>query len=861
VTGEFARWQGARVPGRLVASAKSWLCHSGVDRSAPFLPWGAPEEVKKLSPLEASSRLLAYLSSAWNFAHPEAPLAEQELIITVPASFDEIARALTVNAAKQAGLEKFTLVEEPQAAFYDFTRHHRRHLGEALQDIRLVLVVDVGGGTTDFTLVQVGLSPEGPVLRRIAVGDHLMLGGDNMDAALSRKAEERMLAGGRKFSTTQWSQLTQAARVAKESLLGTSGPEKYNLSLAAEGSRLIGGSLSTHLTRPEAEQVILNGFFPACGPTEAPQRSARMALQELGLPYAADPAITRHLAAFLRTHQAAGISALGLPAASHGAATTLPRPDAILLNGGVFNSPKITDRLMQVVSSWWPEAPPVSLLRHDSLELAVARGAAVYGLARRGLGRRIGGGAARAIFVGLEAAKGAAPQAICVIPRGQEEGELVDLGERVFHLALGRPVRFPLFSTTSDRLETSGQVVAVTDDLHPLPPLHSILKSGTSNTGNVPVHLQALLTEIGTLELSCVAEKSRERWRLEFELRGASSPGAAGVTESMPPAFAEARQWVELIFGGKPGAHRPAASSRGIPPKDVKQLWTCLERTLGPREDWRPPVLRELWSTLFAGAARRRRSADHERIYFQLLGYTLRPGFGYPLDDWRAEQTARLFAESVQFHQDKAVWNEFWILWRRIAGGLSEARHTEIWALLKPFLAAKIAPHGKKTVARPKGPQPEGLEEMARLAAALEHLESVEKAELGGWIIARLKAGSSATGPWTWALGRIGARAPLYGSIHKALPPSQVTQWIPILLDPKLAAPEGALFALAQIARLTGDRTRDLDDAARHQVLATLRAGESPPSWERIVSEIVPLEVADKARALGDTLPVGLSLI
>jgi hypothetical protein len=370
-----------------------------------------------------------------------------------------------------------------------------------------------------------------------------------------------------------------------------------------------------------------------------------------------------------------------------------------------------------------------------------------------------------------------------------------------------------------------------------------------------------LLTEIGTLELSCVAEKSRERWRLEFELRGASSPGAAGVTESMPPAFAEARQWVELIFGGKPGAHRPAASARGIPPKDVKQLWTCLERTLGPREDWRPPVLRELWSTLFAGAARRRRSADHERIYFQLLGYTLRPGFGYPLDDWRAEQTARLFAESVQFHQDKAVWNEFWILWRRIAGGLSEARHTEIWALLKPFLAARIASHGKKTFARPKGPQPEGLEEMARLAAALEHLEFVEKAELGSWIIARLKAGSSASGPWTWALGRIGARAPLYGSIHKALAPAQVTQWIPVLLDPKLAAPEGALFALAQIARLTGDRTRDLDDSVRHQVLAALGASDAPPSWERIVSEIVPLETADKARALGDTLPVGLSLI
>ena len=240
IAGAFARWQGARVPGRLVASAKSWLCQAGVDRSAPILPWGAAAEVAKVSPVTASALLLGHIASAWNAAHPDSPLAAQEVVITVPASFDEVARALTVKAAQQAGLEKFTLVEEPQAAFYDFTAHHRQDLADVLREVRLVLVVDVGGGTTDFTLIQVEVAPEGPLLRRIAVGNHILLGGDNMDAALARHIEERLLAGSRKLSATQWTQLVQAAREAKEMLLGDQAMEGYGIAVGAEGSRLLG---------------------------------------------------------------------------------------------------------------------------------------------------------------------------------------------------------------------------------------------------------------------------------------------------------------------------------------------------------------------------------------------------------------------------------------------------------------------------------------------------------------------------------------------------------------------------------------------------------------------------------------------
>lgn len=857
ITGEFARWQGSRVPGRLVASAKSWLCHSAVDRTAPILPWGAPTDVTKVSPVQASAQFLRHMAQAWNVAHPEAPLAQQEVIITVPASFDEVARALTVTAAQGAGLEKFTLLEEPQAAFYDFTARHRQNLEQALAGVRLILVIDVGGGTSDFTLVQVGVSPEGPVLRRIAVGEHLILGGDNMDAALGRRAEERLAAGGRKLSATQWTQLVQLARVAKETLLGEMPPTQFQLSILAEGSRLLGGGLSTQLSRSEVEDLVLDGFFPLCPPEAKPERSSRVALQEIGLPYAHDPGITRHLAGFLRLHATAGFAALGESPLNSG---RLPRPDALLLNGGVFNSKRIAERLAKVLSSWWPNAEPMRILQHSSLELAVARGAAYYGLVRRGLGRRITGGAAHALYIGLEPSSSAAAPVLCVIPRGQEEGERVEIGDRVFQLTLGRPVRFPLFSSSSDRVEKAGEVVTASDDMNALPPIHTVLKSSHQQKGSVPVHLRASLTEIGTLELWCVSNSSAEQWRLEFELRGTAAPDSLTVTESMPPKFGEARDALERVYGGKPVIAKSPVDAKTQLAKEIKGLWTALEKTLGPRADWRVPVLRELWSVLFSGAARRKRSVDHERVFFQLLGYGLRPGFGYPLDEWRGEQTARLFAEGVQAAKEKPVWTEFWVLWRRVAGGLSPARQEEIWQWLKPHLAHRVPPNVPRHIAKPKGVQPEGTEEMVRLAASLEHVSPSEKELLGDWICARLQGGGSAEGPWAWSLGRLGARAPIYGSAHRVVNPGTAARWAQNILESKSTPTEATLFALAQLARMTGDRTRDLEETERSRVRDVLKAADASMAWRRMVNEVVQLEVSDKARALGDTLPVGLQL-
>ena len=849
VVGEFARWQGTRVPGRLVASAKSWLCHPGVDRTAPILPWGAPPDVQKISPTQASSLLLAHMAAAWNSAHPGSPLANQEAVITVPASFDEVARALTVSAARQAGLEKFTLVEEPQAAFYDFTSRHRVDLADALVDVRLVLVVDVGGGTTDFTLISAAIGDEGPVLKRIAVGEHLMLGGDNMDAALARRAEERLNASGHKLGAVQWTQLVQAARTAKETLLAVTAPERHAIAIAGAGSRLIGSTLSTELNRDEVEQLIVEGFFPACTTEERPRRSARVALQELGLPYAQDPAISRHLASFLSQHAAAAHAALApSPRLSP---STLPRPDAILLNGGVFNSPRLAHRLVEVASAWWPDQPRIPLLHHDSLDLAVARGAAAYGLVRRGLGRRIGGGAAQAIYVGLTAEKEATSlRAVCVIPRGHEEGQTLDLTERPFKLTVGQPVQFPLFSTTADRVDAPGAIIEIDDTFHPLPPLHTLLRATQSKGSSVPVHLRSTLTELGTLELWCVSNLADERWRLEFELRGAATRTGTTVTESMPASFGEVRDLVDRVYGAAP---------RIVDPREVKKLGETLEAALGPRETWSAPLLRELWGTLFAGAKRRRRSEVHERVFYRFVGFGLRPGFGYPLDEWRCEQTFQLLTENVHFHSETSVWNEFWVLWRRVAGGLNEEQHQAIWRVLEPHLARRIPTIAAKNAPKPKGIQPEGLDEMVRTAAALEHLSPAQKTTFGNWIVARLKTpGQSAAGPWAWALGRVGARVPIFGSGHRTVDPAQASEWLELLLQKDLRSIDGAAFAAVQLARLTGDRTRDLDAGIRSRTVAALKTAKAPDRWLHVVTEIVALEAEDEARALGDTLPLGL---
>jgi molecular chaperone DnaK (HSP70) len=637
--GRLARVLGAQTPGRLVASAKSWLSHAGVDRMAPILPWGAEDaagtNIAKVSPVAASASYLAHLRAAWNARFPTAPLERQQIVLTVPASFDEGARALTLEAARMAGLPELRLLEEPQAALYDWLYRHRATLAQDLAQTRLVLVADVGGGTTDFSLVKVELEDDGqPKLTRIGVGNHLILGGDNMDLALAHLAESR-LGNTERLSAGRLAQLTERCRSAKEQLLAPDAPDQVSVTLLGSGARLIGGSRSTTITREDVQRIVLDGFLPPNEAQEAAKR-ARAGIVEFGLPYASDPAITRHLAGFLRQHAQAAREALGIEDDGR-----LPVPDALLLNGGVFRGAALAGRLADVLSHWRGAA--VQVLHNEDPDVAVARGGVAYSLARAGQAPSIESGSARTFYLLLDAEEsGDTLRAVCLLPRGAPSGEEVRLAGRSFALRLGRPVRFHLVSSTADPGGTLPQPGDLLDlpatDIVRLPAISTVLRSTRSS--DIPVQLATVLLEVGTLEVSCVAEEDpSQRWRLEFQLRAQDDAPTEDV--NLPLELIDAIARIDRIFGNR---------SQQVDPRVVRQLRASLEQLLGGRERWTTPLLRRLFDALLARAKGRRRSAEHERVWLNLAGYCLRPGFGHPLDEWRIEQLWAMFETGVQYH-------------------------------------------------------------------------------------------------------------------------------------------------------------------------------------------------------------------
>jgi molecular chaperone DnaK (HSP70) len=852
VIGSLAQTLGGRVPGRLVASAKSWLCHVGVDRRAAILQWGAPQGVSKVSPVAASASYLMPLRAAWDGAQPDAPLHEQEIVLTVPASFDEGARALTLEAAQQAGLPSVRLLEEPQAALYDFIDRRRAELEQTLANVKLVLVLDVGGGTTDLTLVRVELRESGLRLTRIAVGDHLMLGGDNMDHALARLCEPALSGGETQhLPAARFAQLIQQCRVAKERLLSENAPEQLSITLLGTGSSVVAGKLSTSLTRTAAEHAVVDGFFPVVS-RDAQPNVRRGGLVEFGLPFASDPVITRHVAAFLSRQAGTVAEALQLSEPQLAADPALLLPDAVLLNGGVFRSSQLQKRMLEVLQSF--RGAPLSALENPEPELAVARGAAAYGLARRGVGLKIGGGSARSYYL-LVKSEQAEEQAVCVLPRGAEEGEPFALPKRTFALRLGEPVRFRLLSSTSEKSHRPGDLLTPDDNYQALPDIAAVIEAKGERGKNeeLRVELEAQLTEVGTLEMSLLSVDDRDRrYRLEFQVRaGQSASGQshapARVTQ-LHPRWNDAVTLLQSYYG---------KAQKELAGRKILTLRQDLEKLLGDRATWDTPLLRELFGQLSAAAKRRRRSADHERLWFHLVGYCLRPGFGYPVDPWRVEQTWPIYAEGVQFTPDPAVWAQYWILWRRIAGGLDEAQHQRIYADLRPWLE----PPSGRPKQKPKGPRPQGLEDMVRLAASLERLSAANKSELGGFLLARLAKGEISEACAYWSFGRLGARAPFYGSAHHVVDAETAAAWLERLLPLDLRKHEQASFAIAQLARLTHDRARDLPPELRERAAGALERVSGNEPWVKLIRMGGELEATEANRVFGETLPPGLRLI
>lgn len=519
VVGVLAREHGAKVPARLVGSAKSWLCHDGVDRKTPLLPWNAPDEVPRVSPVEASAAYLSYLRDAWNAQiagkTTEDRLETQTIFLTVPASFDAQAKDLTIEAARSVGLKDVTLLEEPQAAFYAWLSglgdewRKRVSLGD------LILVCDVGGGTTDFTLIGVAEQEGDLVLNRLAVGEHILLGGDNMDLALAHAVASTLPGGMEGLDPTQRVGLTYACRNAKENLFVKPDARSATVSVLGRGSKVIGGSVKAELTRETLERILLDGFFPKCDATDQPARGRRIGLTEIGLPYAADPAITKHLARFL-----------GRQGESISTDNSVARPSAVLFNGGVFQAEGLRNRVAETLSSWGGRE--INVLSTAEPDLAVARGAAYYGMVRQGKGIRIRGGVPRSYYVGIETSAPAVPgiptpiKALCVVPMGMEEGTEAEVPGSGLGLVVGEAAEFRFLASTVRRTDTIGTVLNrwSGEELVELSPLVTSLGDQDGEDGDiVPVALHSIVTEVGTLELWCEGTRSPGRWKLEFNVR------------------------------------------------------------------------------------------------------------------------------------------------------------------------------------------------------------------------------------------------------------------------------------------------------------------------------------------------------
>ncbi|PPD33315.1 MAG: molecular chaperone DnaK [Methylomonas sp.] len=836
ILGEAARILGAKTQGRLVTSAKSWLSHTAVDHTAAILPWGSDESVFKVSPLDASASYLQHVRTVWEQRFPSAPLSQQDLVITVPASFDESARSLTLEAAKIAGLPHVRLLEEPQAVVYDWLRRHAGSVGQSLGDSRLLLVCDVGGGTTDLTLIKVEHGEGEPKLTRIGVGDHLMLGGDNIDLALAHLAESRLRSDDKKLSTADLSQLLEQCRVAKERLLADDAPEQVVVTLLGAGSKLIGGTRSTSLSREDVTKIALDGFLPLSSLQEVPDRK-RSGVVEFGLPYAAEPAISKHIAAFLQLHTQAAKQALAADAIV---------PDALLLNGGVFRSQTMVQRVLALLANWRGGHKPL-LLDNRHPELSVAYGAVSYAMARQDKKLKIGGGAARSYFLQIDTQKGqdTVRQGVSILPKGSEEGHEILLNDRQFALRVGQPVRFHLWSSSGDGDYPPGALVEMDDErFHSLPPL--AVAFGGEQKAEVVVQLMATYTEVGTLQLQCVAvNDASQRWDVEFQIR---KKARVGVSAELPAQLPQALAKIQAVFGTK---------SKQIEPQAVKTLRADLEKILAaPRGEWQTPLLRELFGALLEGGKYRRRSEQHERLWLSLSGYCLRPGFGYPLDDWRVEQLWKLYPEGLQFVNEKQNWTEWWTLWRRVAGGLNAEAQQRIFKDIAKFInpaAARQAGVAKQLAVR-------GCEDMVRLAAALERLPVADKIQLGGWLLKRLEKAGEPDSSW-WALGRIGGRILFHGNSHDVIAPSIVADWLAQLLKTDWKKQPQAGFAATLLARRCDDRARDIDDDLRLQVLDKLKQAKAAVSWQDMVAEYKQLDESQEKQLFGEALPPGLRLL
>lgn len=847
--GSFARDQGARVPTKLVQSAKSWLCHAAANRRDRILPFEAADDSQRISPVEASARYLMHVRDAWNHGmakgDPDCEFEQQEVILTVPASFDEIARTLTVEAAKLAGFAHMTLIEEPQAAFYSWISQHEKIWTAKLPLGSCVLVCDVGGGTTDFSLIEVVESEGKPGFVRMAVGEHLLLGGDNMDVAIAHLIESKLRSEGHGECTPyQWLQLRHQARYAKETLLGDKGPGSYRVLIQGAGSHVVQNTISVELHKDELEKLLLGGFWKKYSWNEALQVRKGSGIRAMGLPFEEEPSITRHIACFLMrsAHPLKGIM----------------QPDYVLFNGGAMKPAAFQEAVVDSLKDWFPEREP-RVLESYHLDLAVARGAAYYGKVRRGIGVRIGGGTSRGYYFAVDIKDSSGKpetKALTLLPRGSEEGSSYELSQ-TFWLQPNTPVAFRLYSSSVRLYDKQGDAVTIDpQEMQLLPPIHTVLRFGKGSIADaskdkIPVHLGITLTAIGTLELWLKSQKSDHRWALEFQLRRETGQDNSLAVldkvrkdETFDAAFLTgARGVINSFYTG---------DKKNKPSQMMELLEQQLER---PRRDWPLSILRGLWEELSAHAGRRKSSPELEARWWNLAGFLLRPGYGFPLDDFRMKELWKAILADQKGERSVECQIQSWICYRRVAGGLNKGQQMQLASDLMAGL--NIKKNGAIDLKNKSELYP--FQERVRALAAMELIEIPMKIKLGQALIGRMKSGQ-ATAAEFWALGRLGARHLAYGTIGNVIQRDICTQWVESLLDIPESENEQLAFVIGQLARKTELRELNMLGPMLDKVMKRYQGGPNEERLKSLLFEEGRLTEAEQDQVFGDHLPLGISI-
>ncbi len=834
--GSFARDHGSKIPSRLVSSAKSWLCNPMADRQAKILPWGAAQGVEKVSPVTATAEYLGHIRSAWNhFVKDEDKFLENQfVVITVPASFNEEARDLTAEAVAQAGYgSSVTLLEEPLAAFYSWLIRHESDWQDQIGEDQLILVCDVGGGTTDFSLITLKETKGSPRFERVAVGDHLILGGDNIDLELAKLVEAKFKSGT-SLSSDKWKTLCHRCREAKEKIL-EHGERAVRITLKGEGRALIAGTLSADLTRGDVEGVLRTRFFADVASSDFSTINEGKEIADFGLPFEKEPSVTKHIVRFLEHHKEAIRQNLG---------KEVPMPDFILFNGGTLKPALVQSRIKEAIRRWFKTSEPSKpvVLENNRPELAVGVGASYYGLVKQGIGVRVGSGSPRSYYLGIATGNGEKKKAVCVVERGLDEGSKINLSDMTLEVRANEPVSFDMYSSSYRSGDMAGNVLEIDNTLTAIAPIQTIIKFGKKgDKKQIPISLGAEYTEMGSLSMFCSSQVSEHQWKLQFQLRNAG-PGniTAQETEVYDDALIQkACQEVDTVFSDREGCA-----------DDLKQIVKSIEQTIEQRKNnWPLSFLRHLADTLIEVASARTLSAEHEARWLNLAGFCMRPGFGDAFDEERCRKLWKIYLKGMVFEKAPQNRLEWWIFIRRISGGLKAGQQRQIFqdtsALLVKNKTAKLPP--QESV------------ELWMMAGNLERLLVKDKVILAKSLMPQLKAGKKMDRLF-WTLSRLGARQLLYGSVDRVVPPAEVSRWCRQVMKKEWKGEDPIAMLLSVLARKTGDRNLDVQENILAEILSWMADAGADKKLITRVKEKTGMEMMEKNQQFGERLPAGLIL-